>query len=193
MPGLRLTGHEPEFPRQFTLERIAGVTEFLADSARKLRALWLSNTVPEGQGERNGKLLRRCAKGVERRKFLWKSTDKEGGYWEDCLLWLYGGICGRASLSLLGGNAGACKRRRQLVHAFTRAGVRATLAVPIRALTYNSAEDCAPSRDLAGETSESGDCGNAWRRLRRDDQRAYVFGDAGGGKRGCAAHPHACS
>jgi len=38
MPGLRLTGHEPEFPRQFTLERIAGITEFLADSARKLRA-----------------------------------------------------------------------------------------------------------------------------------------------------------
>jgi hypothetical protein len=49
----------------------------LAGSARKLRALWLPITVPDGQGERNGKLLRPCAKGVERRKFLWKSTDKE--------------------------------------------------------------------------------------------------------------------
>lgn len=28
MPRLRLTGHEPEFLRQFTLERIAGITEF---------------------------------------------------------------------------------------------------------------------------------------------------------------------
>jgi len=88
MPGLQLTGHEPEFPQRLTLERVAGNTEFLAGSARKLRALWLPITVPEGLGERNRKLLRPCAKGVERRKFLWKSTDKEGRYWERCLLWL---------------------------------------------------------------------------------------------------------
>jgi len=189
MPGLRLTGHEPEFPRQFTLERIAGITEFLADSARKLRALWLSNTVPEGQGERNGKLLQRCAKGVEQRKFLWKSTDKEGDI---------GKIACSGSVAvlaagfpwLLGSNAGACERR---LSSDAGDSMRATLASPTRSLTYNSADDRASSRDPAGETSESGDCGNAWRRLRRDDQRSYVFGDAGGGKRGCAAHPHPCS
>jgi hypothetical protein len=42
-------------------------------------ALWLPITVPEGWGERNGKLHQRCAKGVERRKFLWKSMEKTGG------------------------------------------------------------------------------------------------------------------
>lgn len=28
MPGLQLTGHEPEFPQRLTLERVAGNTEF---------------------------------------------------------------------------------------------------------------------------------------------------------------------
>ena len=86
MPGLRRTGHEPEFPQRLTLERVAGNTEFWPAALGNLARFWLPITVTEGGGERNGKLQQRCAKGVERRKFLWKSKEKRGRYWEHCLL-----------------------------------------------------------------------------------------------------------
>jgi hypothetical protein len=88
MPGLRLTGHEPEFPRRLTLERVAGNTEFWPAALGNFARFWLPFTVTDGGGEGNGKQCRSCAKGVERRKFLWKSKDKQGEYWEDCLPWL---------------------------------------------------------------------------------------------------------
>jgi hypothetical protein len=42
MPGLRSTGHEPEFPRRLTLERVTGNTEFFgrqrSETSRALAA-----------------------------------------------------------------------------------------------------------------------------------------------------------
>src|SRR6266576_6722907 len=56
---------------------------------------------------------------------------------------------------------------------------------------YTTCDDCASSRNVAGQASESGDCRDARRWLRRGHQRADVLGAAGSGDGGCAAHPYA--
>jgi hypothetical protein len=63
-------------PRRFTLERIASNTESLAGSAQKHSRAWLRTLCRTPASQRNGKLGRRCAKGVEGSKFLWKGKEK---------------------------------------------------------------------------------------------------------------------
>jgi hypothetical protein len=63
-------------PRRFTLERIVGNAESWPAAFRNILALWLRTLCRSAAGERNGKLGRRCAKGVERSKFLWKEKEK---------------------------------------------------------------------------------------------------------------------
>jgi hypothetical protein len=78
MPGLRLTGHEPEFPRRLTLERVTGNAELWPAALGKHTRALARNTLPEMGGGCNGKLHRPCAKDVERGKFLWKGEGKTG-------------------------------------------------------------------------------------------------------------------
>jgi hypothetical protein len=63
-------------PRRFTLERIVGNTESWPAALRNILALWLRTLCRRPTCQRNGKLGRRCAKGVERSKFLWKGKEK---------------------------------------------------------------------------------------------------------------------